>query len=177
MALILLRHTRPVGSDGTCYGATDLPPGPDLPAEVRRLTAQLPPVARIVTSPLTRCARLARALADVRALPLATDPRLRELDFGRWEGLPWHRVPRDELDQWAADLHHARPHGGETVAEMTARVTDALTDALADAATLAGASLIVTHMGPVRAALSLTPHPDPWNARLPFGHWLDLALP
>jgi alpha-ribazole phosphatase len=170
MALILLRHTRPVGADGTCYGTTDLPPGPDLANEVRRLTAQLPPVTRILTSPLTRCARLAEALSAARHLPLTTDPRLRELHFGTWENTPWDRVPRTELDAWAADLHHARPHGGETVAEMAARVTAALTDA----ETLPDDTLIVTHMGPIRAALARAGTPGAWEARIAFGHWTAL---
>ena len=109
---VFLRHTRPVGSDGVCYGVTDLAPGPDLTNEVRRLAAQLPPVGRIVSSPLIRCLRLAEGLAAALRLDLTVDARLRELDFGAWEGLRWDRVPRDQLDQWAADLTGARPHGG-----------------------------------------------------------------
>ncbi len=167
MALILLRHTRPVGSDGVCYGATDLPPGPDLPNEVRRLAAQLPPVGRVVSSPLVRCLRLAEGLAAARGLPVAVDDRLRELDFGRWEGLRWDRVPREELDLWAADLQGARPHGGETVAAMAARVGAALSE-------VPDGTLVVTHMGVVRAALAGAGRPEPWEAKLGFGDWVAI---
>jgi alpha-ribazole phosphatase len=168
VALILLRHTRPVGSDGTCYGTTDLPPGPDLANEARRLAAQLPPVARIVTSPLVRCARLAERLAVARGLEVGRDARLRELHFGSWEGLPWDRVPRAELDLWAADLLHARPHGGETVAEMAARVAAALEDHGAPG------TLIVTHMGVIRAALAGAGQDGAWEAKVAFGGWVEL---
>ena len=168
MALILLRHTRPLGADGTCYGATDLPPGPDLVNEARRLAAQLPPVARVVTSPLSRCARLAERLAEARGLDLTEDARLRELDFGSWEGLKWDRVPRGELDLWAADLLHARPHGGETVAEMAARVFAALDDHGAPG------TLIVTHMGAIRSALHRAGHAGAWEAKVAFGGWVEV---
>ena len=168
MALILLRHTRPVGADGTCYGTTDLPPGPDLANEARRLAAQLPPVARVVASPLARCARLAERLAEARGLEVAWDARLRELDFGSWEGLRWDRVPRAELDLWAADLLHARPHGGETVAEMAARVAAALDDHGAPG------TLVVTHMGVIRAALQRAGRAGAWEARVAFGDWVAL---
>lgn len=168
MALILLRHTRPVGSDGICYGVTDLAPGPDLPGEVRRLAAQLPAVDRIVSSPLARCARLAEALTAARAVPLATDPRLRELDFGAWEGRRWNAIPRAEIDLWAADLLHARPHGGETVAEMAARVAAALDDHAAPGV------LIVTHMGVIRAALHRAGRTGAWEATVAFGGWVEV---
>jgi alpha-ribazole phosphatase len=167
MALILLRHTRPVGSDGVCYGITDLPPGRDLPNEVRRLAAQLPGVGRIVSSPLIRCLRLAEGLAAARALELTVDPRLRELDFGTWEGQRWDRVPREELDHWAADLMGARPHGGETVAEMAERVAEVLE-------ACGPGDLIVTHMGVIRAALARAGSEGAWQAKLRFGDWLGI---
>jgi alpha-ribazole phosphatase len=167
MGLILLRHTRPVGSDGVCYGRADLPPGPDLPREARRLDAQIGPVTAILSSPLVRCLRLAEALGAARALPVLRDPRLAEIDFGAWEGLRWDAIPRAEIDAWAADLHHARPHGGETVAELALRVGEAL------AAAPAGA-LIVTHMGPIRAALARAGRDGAWEARLPFGGWVEV---
>jgi alpha-ribazole phosphatase len=170
VGLILLRHTRPVGSDGVCYGATDLALGGDLAAEARRLAVQLPAVTAILSSPLQRCLRLAEGLGAARGLAVAADARLAELDFGRWEGLRWDRVPRDELDAWAADLTGARPHGGETVAEMAARVATAL------AAAPAGA-LVVTHMGPIRAALAASGQPGAWEARVAFGGWVEVPLP
>jgi len=169
VALILLRHTRPPGASGLCYGVSDLPPGPDLPSETRRLAAQLPPAARIVTSPLLRCARLAAALGAARGLPVAEDARLQELDFGRWEGLRWDAIPRAELDSWAADLLHARPHGGETVAEMASRVAAALDEHGAPG------TLIVTHMGVIRAALHRAGRDGAWEAQVDFGGWVKIA--
>lgn len=166
MALILLRHTRPEGGAGVCYGRTDLVPGAELAREARRLAAQLPPFGAIVSSPLTRCLRLAQALGAARGLPVDCDDRLVELDFGTWEGLPWDKVPRDQLDAWAADLMAARPHGGESVAMLAERVAAALDDHEA------GDALLVTHMGPIRAALARAGRLGAWEAKVGFGEWV-----
>lgn len=168
MALILLRHTRPEGAEGLCYGRTDLPLAADFATEAARLARELPPVRRIVTSPLGRCARLAQHLAQARGLPLQTDPRLAEMDFGAWEGQRWEAIPRPALDAWAADLTGARPHGGETVAELAARALAGL----AQAAAGQGPALVVTHAGVIKAALARTQGPAGWEARIDFGGWL-----
>ena len=168
VALTLLRHTRPEGGAGVCYGLTDLPPGPEWRREARRLHAQLPPFACIASSPLSRCRLLAEALALARALPLTIDPRLSEIDFGAWEGLRWDDIPRDQIDAWAADLMGARPHGGESVAMLAARVAPALGDWGPKGA------LLVTHMGPIRAALARAGRPGAWEARLGFGEWVTV---
>lgn len=167
MALILLRHTRPLGSDGVCYGITDLAPGPDLANEARRLHAQLPEVTAILSSPLQRCLRLAEALGKARGLEVATDPRLREIDFGAWEGLRWDDIPRDQIDAWAADVAGARPHGGESALMLAGRAGQALEAAPEGA-------LVVTHMGVIRAALARAGEPGAWQARVPFGGWIRL---
>ena len=170
MAVILLRHTRPAGAEGLCYGRTDLPLAPCFAAEATRLARTLPAIAHIVTSPLSRCHRLATHLASARGLPLTMDPRLIEMDFGAWEGRPWDAMPRPELDAWAADLLHARPHGGETVAELAARTHAALTDlALGPRPALA-----VTHAGVIKAARAAHQGAAAWQTTLPFGGWEPL---
>ena len=168
MGVILLRHTRPDVASGICYGRSDLGVAGGFGAEARRIAAQLPQVNRIVTSTLTRCATLAAWLAQARDLPLSTDPRLVELDFGRWEGLAWDAIPRAELDAWADDLLHARPHGGETVAEMQARTHEALRDHAQSGV------LLVTHHGVIKCARELDMGADAWQSELRFGGWITL---
>lgn len=170
MSLILLRHTRPAAAEGLCYGRTDLDVGPDFAAEAAAITATLPPVATMVTSPLRRCRRLAEAIAGARGLALADDPRLAEIDFGAWEGRPWDAIPRAEIDAWAADLMHANPHGGETVAALAARVAAALADWRA----APGPVLVVSHAGVARAARALAGETAPWTTALAHGAWITL---
>lgn len=170
MGLILLRHTAPDVAPGTCYGRLDLPPGPGFEAEAAEVIARLPRVTRILSSPLTRCRALAGRIGAARGLAVEIDPRLVEIDFGRWEGLAWDDVPRDELDAWAADFHHARPHGGESVAMFTRRVA-----AFLAAERAARDCLAVTHAGLMRAALHLLGRDETWVCRFAFGETLTLS--
>ncbi len=171
MALILVRHTPPAAGEGRCYGRTDLPPGPGLRAGARAILRRLPPVDRVVSSPLLRCRRLAALLAARLRVPLRLDPDLREIDFGAWEGLAWDTVPRRELDAWAADFLHARPHGGESVAMLLARTRRALRRARASGPR----TLAVTHAGPIRAALHAAGGgSDAWQRTVGFGEVVRL---
>ncbi len=167
--MILVRHLRPRDGEGRCYGASDLAPGPELDADAARLQVELAPVDRVVSSPLVRARALAEALAERWGARLILEPRLTEMDFGRWENRRWDELPRAELDAWDADLLHARPHGGESVAMLAARVDAALTEH-----ERRGHALFVTHMGVIRAALARAGHPDPWQQRLGFAQWLRL---
>ncbi|MCC5971792.1 MAG: histidine phosphatase family protein [Pararhodobacter sp.] len=171
MALILLRHTRPEGAEGLCYGRTDLPLAADFGAEAARLARDLPPFTRILSSPLSRCLRLAEALAAARARPLMVDARLVEMDFGRWEGQRWAAIARAELDAWATDLTGARPHGGETVAELASRSARALTEAMAGPVP----ALVVCHAGVIKAALAARQGAQGWRAQPDYGSWLQLG--
>ena len=159
MEVVLIRHAQPDVAEGVCYGRLDLALAQPV-APLASIVAQLEPPARIVTSPARRARDTAALLADCLAAPpvCEAEPALREMDFGAWEGQRWDAIPRDALDLWAADLMHARPHGGESPAQAMARVTawaDAL-DAGADARLWA-----VTHAGPMRMLAA---------------HWLGLPL-
>ena len=171
MALTLLRHARPLGAEGVCYGISDLAAPPLAAAEADALAARLRRAERIVSSPLARCARLAERLAARLDVPVAPDPDWREIDFGRWEGQAWQAIPRAELDAWAADFMDARPHGGESVAMLLARVRRALARCRATP----GHTLAVTHAGPIRAALVATGgDPADWRRAIGFGEPLAL---
>ncbi|MFN4100140.1 MAG: histidine phosphatase family protein, partial [Pararhodobacter sp.] len=63
MSLILLRHTRPMVTEGTCYGRTDLSLADDFSGSAAKIAAQLPEFTRILSSPLSRCRLLAEAVA------------------------------------------------------------------------------------------------------------------
>ncbi len=171
MSLILLRHTRPAIPEGICYGRTDLAPGADFEATAAALAATLPAVAAIRSSPLTRCLRLAERIASARGLALEIDPLLIEMDFGSWETRPWTAIDRTELDAWAADFDHARPHGGESVAMLASRVGAAL-----DASPPADPPVLwVTHSGVIRAACALTGAGEGWSTETGFAEWRALS--
>ncbi|CAJ0770075.1 alpha-ribazole phosphatase [Ralstonia chuxiongensis] len=161
MDVILIRHARPAMTAGLCYGRTDLelasPMDPEPSAIVEKLSAHTP--HRLLASPLQRSRLTAEALAQAAQLPtIEIDAQLMELDFGAWEGNQWDDIPRAEIDQWARDLVHGNPHGGESAADLRARVT---TWAEATSATPASCVWAVTHAGCMRALAS---------------HWLQRPL-
>lgn len=158
-----MRHPEPDVAPGICYGRTDLtlksPPQADL--------STLPPFRAIRSSPLRRARLLAQAIAQSAGLPLVVDDDLSEMDFGRWEGQSWSAIPRAEVDAWAEDFHHARPHGGESVAMVSERVRRALGQA-------EDGTLIVTHLGVIRAALVQSGQTDGWEASLSFSEMVEI---
>ena len=165
MHVILVRHTRPAVPAGVCYGVTDLELAPTFDDEAAAITAMLPRFDRLVSSPLQRCRRLAERIGAERGMVPVFDERLREFDFGTWEGVPWDSIPRTELDAWAADFFHARPHGGESVHMLRERVGTAIADYRRSGVS----HVIITHAGVIKAALARSGHPDGWKANVEFG--------
>lgn len=181
MRLWLARHAEPVAATGLCYGSTELAAQPAATQQAAgRLARQLPAGLRVQVSPQRRCQQLAEALQAQRPdLVLSTDPRLREMHFGAWEGVPWADIDRHEFDTWLADFAHARPGGdGEPVQALMARVAAAW-----DEWRTAGREAAwITHAGVMRAALLLVrgvrlpAGADDWpRDALPFGGLLTLA--
>jgi alpha-ribazole phosphatase len=173
MALILLRHTTPRVSPGTCYGRTDLDVADSFEAEAETALAALPRFDRIISSPLVRCHKLAGFISEQAGLPVIREPRLQEMDFGAWEGMPWTAIKRSEIDAWVRDFLHARPHGGETVSELRIRARRAL-QAHHDPEV---STLFVTHAGVVRALLSTGDAAADFHAQIDFGGFLTMSDP
>ncbi len=170
MGLMLVRHTTPDVEPGTCYGRLDLPVAATFAAEAAAVLAALPPVTLIVSSPLRRCRVLAQHIADIRGLTVELDERVQEMDFGAWEGLLWADIPRAELDAWADDFMHARPHGGESVAMLRERTVAALSDWRRRAQ----ATAIITHSGVIKAALADGENPQDYATAKDFGAVTDV---
>ncbi len=154
MRLYLVRHPKPLSTEGLCYGRIDVAVDSATLlvalAEVRRgIPAAILRSAPIYTSPLSRCAHLASALAEPRTAIVADE--LVEIDFGCWEGNSWDAIPRDELDAWAKELWGYRAGGGES-AEMLAARWQRWRDRVS--ASQSDAVVAVTHAGVIRVALA-----------------------
>jgi alpha-ribazole phosphatase len=158
--LVLIRHPVPAIDAGVCYGKTDVPLAGSAAQSAQTLARRLaslgaPLPQHLVTSPLQRCAQVAAPLATHFDCALGVDARLQEIDFGEWEGRPWAAIDRAALDAWAADLRHARMHGGESVAQFEVRVGAWLASWPAPTAELGLRVLAVTHAGVMRMIASL----------------------
>lgn len=151
MKLWLVRHAPVLMAAGSCYGAMDVPADDAATrASAAALARVLPRGVGVITSPLQRCEQLAQALHGLRPdLMLKTDARLREMNFGNWEGRRWDAIAQSEFDAWTADFAgHPVGGDGETVRAVMARVSQAF-DELGHTDT---DTVWVTHAGIIRAA-------------------------
>jgi broad specificity phosphatase PhoE len=108
----------------------------------------------VYASDLARARETAEVVAREHGLSVTVDPRLREIDFGAFEGLTTAEIEARAdggAPPWPTDDDTAFP-GGETYAAMGTRVVTALSDVAASHPD--GAVLIVLHGGPIRGALA-----------------------
>ncbi|RJG01472.1 histidine phosphatase family protein [Noviherbaspirillum sedimenti] len=152
MRLYLIRHPQPLVAKGICYGSSDVAADPHDHARIlQSLLLSLPKNARFFSSPLQRCAGLARDVADVLGnVTLSFDARLAEMDFGSWELRTWDDIPRAEIDAWASDTIHYRPGGGESVLQMAQRVRAFHDEVLM----LQQDCVVICHAGTIRLLLA-----------------------
>ena len=112
------------------------------------------PFEAIFCSPLLRTRATAQPISDLRALVPEIREDLREMDYGKWEGLGRAEVLQkyhDEYLRWEADPAWHPPTGGETaneLAERALRVVDEIKKRYEK-----GAILVVSHKATIRAVL------------------------
>jgi len=136
----------------------------------------------VVSSPLRRTREPAEKLAEARGLDVTIDPDWSELDFGAWDGRPikeLHADPAiaDELAQLYRNSEAPGPPDGESWHELHARTERALRRLLEK--TGAETALVVTHGGPIRAALSLAcalPFQSLWALKIDHGTRVTLRV-
>jgi probable phosphoglycerate mutase len=145
--LFLVRHGESTyNADGRLQGQADPPLTERGRREAMALAQVLDGVApeRAIASDLIRARETAALLGHPDA---PTDPRLREIDVGEWEGRLISDFPPGSEPSWRGGP--LVPPGGERWEELVARVGDAVDDLLA----FGGPWLVVAHGGVVRAAV------------------------
>jgi alpha-ribazole phosphatase len=149
-SIYLVRHTTPAVPRGICYGQTDLDVTETFRAETEVIRQHLP--ARIVSvysSPLKRCAMLAKELFPDR--PLYLRDELMEIHCGQWEMRAWDELPKEDVDPWMTDFVQVRIPGGESYHDLHQRVTDCWNNISGEPAS--GDKAIVAHGGVIRSIL------------------------
>jgi alpha-ribazole phosphatase len=187
-ALWVVRHAAPCIAPGTCYGVLDVPADAEATQiAAQRLATALPNSVLLRHSPLQRCEQLALSLCALQAhLMSHADERLREMDFGQWEGRLWADIARHELDAWTQDFTRYRPGQGEDLASMLGRVSTALDEARQHLQrcthvvwiTHAGVARCVdwlVRQGSLAAALQVSAAQWPLHAPA-FGEWQTYAM-
>lgn len=144
--LILIRHGQTErNAAGVLQGRADVPLDDVGRHQAATLATALPDLTRVVSSPLLRAVETAEALAE----SVEIDERFIELDYGRFDGLPFRDVPMTTWRQWRSDPDFAPPDG-ESLRELGERVRPALSE-LAEAAADQDIA-VVSHVSPIKAA-------------------------
>ena len=177
--LWLWRHPKARGAAGRCIGRSDLRVDP---RKAKRLAHRIRATARrqalphmLWVSPLQRSRAVGHWLARW-GWTVRVDARLRELDFGRWDGRAWADIPWAEVQAWEADLLHHAPGGGESLAQLSRRVQAFAGEGAA------AARLVVSHGGWINTLLHVPPGcsrlaPADWPAAPPHGALRRWSMP
>jgi alpha-ribazole phosphatase len=155
--MILVRHGQTEWNASQKYqGQTDVP----LNALGRRQAGSIAAYLREHESPealyasdLVRARETASIIGQQINLPVITDSRLRELNFGIWEGLTFSEVYRDyptEFDDWFQNTLAFKVPGGESFQQLLNRSLQVLGEI---AARHAGTVAVTTHGGVIMALL------------------------
>ncbi len=171
MPVTLIRHTRPAIEPGICYGSSDLDVAESFASESASIIAKLQHAEVLISSPMLRCQKLAAAIGQALDIEPRIDKRVREMDFGQWEKTAWSAVPRAELDAWADDFLHARPHGGESIAMLRSRVADAMAEYTSSEL----AHIVVTHSGVMKVAVARGDNENDFSTSFTYGAILELS--
>ena len=126
--LLLVRHgLTDWNSSGRFQGRSDIPLSPDGEAQAHAVAEALAdlPLDAAYSSDLARAASTARAILAGRTIPFTLDARLREFDFGAWEGKTWAEItaafPGDSGTQ-VTSAREYQPRDGENFADVRRRV-------------------------------------------------------
>lgn len=166
--LILVRHAEVSSAViAMAYGALDVELSPEGAEATRRLGEAFEgrAVVRVISSDLERAHAMGRAIAVASGAELVVTPALREVDRGRWQGIP----RADFIANWNADAAtywrdpwNWKSHGGDSDADLWLRGGAALEDGLR---AVNGGTLVVTaHTNLIRVMLGvLLRIPTPLN--------------
>ena len=147
--IVFARHGQTAPNrDGLVLGRAD----PELTEEGHRQAALLgaalagEPVVAIRSSPLMRARQTAEAIAAACGVPVTTDERLLEIDWGTWEGRPAGSLAVADVDRWRADDGTAPE--GESLDSLSRRVESFCVETLEEE----GLVVAVSHVSPIKAA-------------------------
>lgn len=154
--VLLIRHGQTVANAaGLWQGHADGQLDETGRNQAAKLAKSIPALDSIYTSPLSRAADTAHAIADVQSLEVATDPDLKEIGFGEWEGLSPQQIAAtypEEYRSFRSGVDLPRGGNGETFAGVRRRMSAALGSIVA--ANPGQTVGIVSHGGSTRAYLT-----------------------
>ena len=132
--IILVRHCEAEGNTNALFqGHTDceISGNGTTQLELLGVRCRNMPIDAIYSSPLKRAYVTAEAINRYHHLPIQIEPRLMEINGGKWEGKPWAKLPElypEETEQWNTRPYEFSPEGGESMREVYSRMWEGVTD-------------------------------------------------
>lgn len=130
--LILIRHGYSTSNASGCYtGQLDAPLdaiGREQAAQLADYLCQNMHIDALYASDLSRAVETLRPTAERLGLPLHTDAALRELDVGKWTGVPYEKVKElypEDFARYQSDVT-APCTGGESAIAACRRIWEAM---------------------------------------------------
>ncbi len=134
----------------------------------------------LFASDLQRAHETARIIAAQQACEIRLDARLREINFGAWEGLTYDEIKHNDpavLAAREADIFTTAAPDGETLNQLTSRVESVLNDLRTQYADQT--ILMVAHGGPLQILLCLALNLSPskyWQFHLATASLSEIAF-
>ena len=107
-------------------------------------------ITKVYSSPLVRAVQTAKLVAG-EEVPLETDDRLIEMDYGPYEGIDLRNPPPEIITFFSDFVHNPAPEGMEQLSEVVARLGNFLEDLRPQAAE--GNILLSAHAISMKGAL------------------------
>jgi alpha-ribazole phosphatase/probable phosphoglycerate mutase len=143
----------------------------ELPALLNKLSNF--DISKIFISDLLRCRQTAEAIAKQFGAEIEVRPNLREIYFGKWEGLTWDRIQRDDpsgAERWMKAYPRSTAPDGELFSDFESRVLQEMEYLRQQSAT--SQITVVTHAGVMQVSLTRTLGFSPeqaWQMTRPYG--------
>lgn len=186
--IVFIRHgTTSWNVEKRYLGHTDIGLLPDAERELAPLRESIRGITwdALYSSDLLRCRQTVERIAPVQAGQAKYDPRLREIDFGQWEGMTYNELKDNPLyREWIDAPQHVTPPGGEPWQAFAARIDSFVKECLVSVSpeehseeNHVPAIAVVTHGGVIRYAMSrLIPELGFWDTQVIPGQAIKVRL-
>lgn len=172
MNIYLIRHTAVDVLEGICYGQTDVALKDTFKEEATIVCKKIKAIEpdAVFSSPLRRCSHLADFCGFHNA---KLDTRLKELNFGEWEGKSWSQI---DMHIWERDWVNTPAPQGESFAQMYKRAASFFDQlSISEYNRVA----IFTHAGVIRCAYLYFGQMDinkAFDTKIEYGEVVDFSI-
>ncbi|MCF6236167.1 MAG: histidine phosphatase family protein [Gammaproteobacteria bacterium] len=172
--LLFVRHGTPdfPGKRIYCDGKED-PALNEKGLKEAQATAQLLKgcdASALYSSPLKRSQMTAAEIAKKTGLAIITHEKLKERNFGIWEGLYFDEIENnfpEDYKRWKQSPACFNPKGGESIHDMNHRIQQAINEIITE--NYGKKVIVACHVGPIRVALTQA-------MKMPVEHYRQLRI-